>query len=70
MELLSVKQAATILGIDDSRVRQLLRAGVLEGQQVGGDGWSTVTVLGSGMSAAVQGVVRFLRATRGVCWPH
>ncbi|WP_327343307.1 helix-turn-helix domain-containing protein [Streptomyces europaeiscabiei] len=36
MELLSVNQAATILGIDDSRVRQLLRAGVLEGQQVGG----------------------------------
>jgi hypothetical protein len=36
MELLSVNQAATILGIDDSRVRQLLRAGILEGQQVGG----------------------------------
>ncbi|WP_405018559.1 helix-turn-helix domain-containing protein [Kitasatospora sp. NBC_00070] len=36
MELLSVKQAAALLGIDDSRVRQLLRAGALEGQQVGG----------------------------------
>ena len=36
MELLSVNQAATILGVDDSRVRQLLRAGILEGQQVGG----------------------------------
>ncbi|MFB6887942.1 helix-turn-helix domain-containing protein [Kitasatospora sp. NPDC056327] len=36
MELLSVKQAAAILDIDDSRVRQLLRAGSLEGQHVGG----------------------------------
>lgn len=36
MELLSVKQAAALLNIDDSRVRQLLRAGVLEGQHVGG----------------------------------
>lgn len=36
MELLSVKQAAAMLDIDDSRVRQLLRAGALEGQHVGG----------------------------------
>ncbi|MFI6285614.1 helix-turn-helix domain-containing protein [Streptomyces sp. NPDC051018] len=36
MKLLSVKQAAALLGIDDSRVRQLLRAGTLEGQLVGG----------------------------------
>lgn len=36
MELLSVKQAAAILDVDDSRVRQLLRAGALEGQHVGG----------------------------------
>ncbi|MFE1316552.1 helix-turn-helix domain-containing protein [Kitasatospora phosalacinea] len=36
MELLSVKQAAELLDIDDSRVRQLLRAGTLGGWQVGG----------------------------------
>lgn len=36
MELLSVKQAAAMLNVDDSRVRQLLRAKVLEGQRIGG----------------------------------
>jgi excisionase family DNA binding protein len=45
MELLSVKQAATLLGVDESRVRQLLQAGLLEGRRVGGrwlvDGDST-----------------------------
>ncbi|MFJ7592703.1 type IV toxin-antitoxin system AbiEi family antitoxin [Streptomyces sp. NPDC097617] len=36
MELLSVKQAAALLGVDDSRVRQLLHDGKLQGQRVGG----------------------------------
>ncbi|MFB6617986.1 helix-turn-helix domain-containing protein [Streptomyces sp. NPDC056367] len=36
MELLSVKQAADLLGVDDSRVRQLLHDGQLQGQRVGG----------------------------------
>jgi len=36
MELLSVKQAAVLLGVDDSRVRQLLHDGKLQGQRVGG----------------------------------
>lgn len=36
MDLLSVHQAAEALGVDDSRVRQLLRAGRLQGQRVGG----------------------------------
>ncbi|MFD6971193.1 helix-turn-helix domain-containing protein [Streptomyces sp. NPDC059979] len=36
MELLSVKEAAALLGVDDSRVRQLLHDGKLQGQRVGG----------------------------------
>ncbi|MFZ3471810.1 helix-turn-helix domain-containing protein [Streptomyces sp. 2.9] len=36
MELLSVKEAAALLGVDDSRVRQLLHDGTLQGQRVGG----------------------------------
>lgn len=36
MELLSVKQAAALLGVDDSRVRQLLHDGKLQGRRVGG----------------------------------
>ncbi|MFI8499152.1 helix-turn-helix domain-containing protein [Streptomyces sp. NPDC085524] len=35
MELLSVKQAADLLGVDDSRVRQLLHDGQLQGHARG-----------------------------------
>jgi excisionase family DNA binding protein len=36
VDLLSVRQAADALGVDDSRVRQLLRDGKLQGQRIGG----------------------------------
>lgn len=36
MELLSVNEAAVLLGVDDSRVRQLLQEGQLKGQRLGG----------------------------------
>jgi excisionase family DNA binding protein len=35
MDDLSVTEAANVLGVDDSRVRQMLRSGVLQGRHVG-----------------------------------